>query len=59
MPGRAELQDGYERIEVRYKERSDGATLTCTTDEPALVDALHGWFEAQLSDHRDHAEAGH
>ncbi|MEV1063657.1 aspartate carbamoyltransferase [Streptomyces sp. NPDC050263] len=59
MPGLAELEDGHERVEVRYRERSDGATLTYTTDEPALVDALHDWFEAQLSDHGDHAETGH
>ncbi|MDW4910779.1 aspartate carbamoyltransferase [Streptomyces sp. ADMS] len=59
MPGLAELEDGYERIEVRYRERPDGAALSYTTDEPALVDALHDWFEAQLSDHGDHAEAGH
>ncbi|UUU36762.1 aspartate carbamoyltransferase [Streptomyces sp. CA-210063] len=59
MPGLATLEEGYERIEVRYKERTDGATLTYTTDEPALVDALHDWFEAQLSDHGDHAETGH
>ncbi|MFD7409356.1 aspartate carbamoyltransferase [Streptomyces sp. NPDC059866] len=59
MPGLAELEGGYERIEVRYRERPDGATLTYTTEEHALVDALHDWFEAQLSDHGDHAEAGH
>ncbi|WP_327344439.1 aspartate carbamoyltransferase [Streptomyces europaeiscabiei] len=59
MPGLTELQDGYERVEVRYRDRPDGATLTYTTDEPALVEALHDWFEAQLSDHGDHAEAGH
>ncbi|QYX81849.1 aspartate carbamoyltransferase [Streptomyces akebiae] len=59
MPGLATLQEGYERIEVRYKDRTDGATLTYTTDEPALVAALHDWFEAQLSDHGDHAETGH
>lgn len=59
MPGLRELQEGYERIEVRYRERPDGATLTYATDEPALVDALHDWFEAQLSDHGGHAETGH
>lgn len=59
MPGLTELQNGYERIEVRYREQPDGATLTYTTEEPALVDALHDWFEAQLSDHGDHAETGH
>ncbi|KJK35539.1 aspartate carbamoyltransferase [Streptomyces variegatus] len=59
MPGLAELEDGYKRIEVHYRERVDGATLTYTTEEPTLVDALHAWFEAQLSDHGDHAESGH
>ncbi|MGZ3100654.1 aspartate carbamoyltransferase [Streptomyces sp. H72] len=59
MPGLAELEDGYKRIEVRYRERVDGATLTYTTEESTLVDALHAWFEAQLSDHGDHAESGH
>ncbi|WP_405652235.1 aspartate carbamoyltransferase [Streptomyces sp. NBC_00019] len=59
MPGLRELQEGYERVEVRYRERPDGATLTYATDEPALVDALHDWFEAQLSDHGGHAETGH
>lgn len=59
MPGLAILEEGYKRIEVRYRERPDGATLTYTTEEPSLVDALHDWFEAQLSDHGDHAETGH
>ncbi|MFI7016709.1 aspartate carbamoyltransferase [Streptomyces sp. NPDC050164] len=59
MPGLGKLQEGYERIEVRYRERPDGATLTYTTDEPTLINALHDWFEAQLSDHGDHAESGH
>ncbi|MES5819732.1 aspartate carbamoyltransferase [Streptomyces sp. RG80] len=59
MPGLTELEGGYKRIEVRYRQRPDGATLTYETEEPALVDALHDWFEAQLSDHGDHAEPGH
>jgi hypothetical protein len=59
MPGLTGLQEDYERIEVRYQERPEGATLTYTTDEPALVNALHDWFKAQLSDHGDHAESGH
>jgi hypothetical protein len=59
MPGLAELQDDYDRFEVRYEERADGATLTYTTEDSALVDALHSWFEAQLGDHGAHAEPGH
>ncbi|MGP4050046.1 aspartate carbamoyltransferase [Streptomyces sp. 2A115] len=59
MPGLKGLQEGYERVEVCHRERPDGATPTYATDEPALVDALHDWFEAQLSDHGDHAESGY
>ncbi|WP_128984065.1 aspartate carbamoyltransferase [Streptomyces roseicoloratus] len=59
MPGLAELRAGHDRIEVRYTERTDGATLTYTTRDSALVDALHDWFAAQLGDHGAHAESGH
>lgn len=59
MPGLAELREGYDRVEVRYEDRPDGATLTYTTQDSALVDALHDWFEAQTGDHGAHAESGH
>ncbi|MER5224525.1 aspartate carbamoyltransferase [Streptomyces flaveus] len=59
MPGLAELQDGYDRFEVHYEDRADGATLTYTTEDSALADALHKWFQAQLGDHGAHAESGH
>ncbi|MEU4885983.1 MULTISPECIES: aspartate carbamoyltransferase [Streptomyces] len=59
MPGLAQLEEGYERLEVRYQKRTDGAALTYHTEDPALAGALHDWFEAQLSDHGDHAEGGH
>ncbi|MFJ3976495.1 hypothetical protein [Streptomyces sp. NPDC090021] len=35
------------------------AALTYTTEDSALVDALHDWLEAQLGDHGAHAESGH
>ncbi|MET9565784.1 aspartate carbamoyltransferase [Streptomyces tauricus] len=59
MPGLAALEAGHERIDVRYMERTDGATLTYATDEHTLVDALHDWFRAQLSDHGNHAATGY
>lgn len=59
MPGLAELREGHDRIDVRYEERTDGAALTYTTEDSAMVDALHDWFEAQLSDHGSHAGSGH
>jgi hypothetical protein len=55
MPGLAELRAGASRIDVRYTELSDGAQLRYTTSDPALITALHHWFQAQLSDHGQHA----
>jgi hypothetical protein len=59
MPGLAELREGHDRFDVLYTERADGATLTYAAEDPALVTALHDWFEAQLGDHGSHAEPGH
>ncbi len=58
MPGLATLRAGAERIQVQYTELPNGGQITYTTADPALVQALHQWFEAQLSDHGDHAEPG-
>lgn len=51
MPGLAELEAGAERVDVRYEELPDGARISYTSDEPALVDAIHAWFDRQSSDH--------
>jgi len=58
MPGVAELTAGYTDVSVTYAETPDGARLTYTTDDPQLVDAIHAWFERQVMDHGDDAEAG-
>lgn len=55
MPGLAQLRQGYKQIDVAYSELSDGAQIRYTTSDPAMVDALHAWFAAQLSDHGGHA----
>ncbi|MGX7671207.1 hypothetical protein [Plantactinospora sp. DSM 117369] len=31
------------------------ARITYTTSDPAIVTALHAWFDAQVSDHDVHA----
>lgn len=56
MPGLADLEAGADAITVSYDALSSGARLTFTTDRPELVDALHRWGEAQVSDHGQHAE---
>jgi hypothetical protein len=56
MPGLAELEAGAEAITIDYEARDDGARLIFRAGDPALVDALHRWGEAQTSDHGRHAE---
>lgn len=51
MPGLAELKAGAARIAVAYAERPDGGVIRYRAGEPALVEALHKWFDAQLMDH--------
>lgn len=51
MPGLAELSRGAAGVGVRYTERPDGAEIRYTAKDPALVDAIHRWFQAQLHDH--------
>lgn len=58
MPGVSELSAGFEDITVTYAEVPAGAELTYTTDSPELVEAIHAWFDRQLMDHGQHAEAG-
>lgn len=58
MPGLRELQAAGDRLTVVYTTLSDGARVTYTSTDPDVVDALHDWFEAQLSDHGEHAEHG-
>jgi hypothetical protein len=56
MPGLADLEAGADAITIDYEAVDDGATVTFTTDDPQLVDALHRWAAAQTADHGDHAE---
>ena len=59
MPGLAQLQAARPgAISVTYRPVGRGAELTYSTRDPKLVDALHRWFDAQLSDHGKDATAG-
>lgn len=60
MPGLAELKAATPgQIAIAYKDVAGGAELTYTATNPALVAALHQWFDAQLTDHGKDAMAGH
>jgi hypothetical protein len=58
MAGIAELRAGHAAVTVTYAEQPGGAQLIYTTEDRRLVAALHAWFDAQVSDHGAHAEAG-
>ena len=58
MPGLEDLEAGAEEMDIRYSDLPDGAKIEYETSDSALVAALHDWFDAQVSDHGDHAEDG-
>jgi hypothetical protein len=58
MPGLRELEQGHDRIDIRYIELPAGARITYTSADASLVKALHAWFDAQVTDHGQHAEHG-
>lgn len=56
MPGLAALRASAGQIAVLYAEVPSGARVTFITSDPGLRAALHRWFDAQVSDHGEHAE---
>jgi len=60
MPGFDELRKTKpNQIDIAYKELPDGAEINYSTESPFLINAIHQWFDAQLSDHARHAISGH
>lgn len=60
MPGLAELRKAKStELIVRYQDLPDGGQIQYASHDPLLVQALHRWFDAQLSDHGADARAGH
>jgi hypothetical protein len=55
MPGLEALQAHGGRITIAYETTPDGARATYTTSDAELRNALHAWFDAQVSDHGQHA----
>lgn len=55
MPGLQALRAHGGRITIDYETTPDGARVTYTTYDAELRNALHHWFDAQLSDHGPHA----
>ena len=59
MPGLHELVMGHERLEIVYREVERGGEIRYSSEDPSLVTAIHEWFDAQLSDHGEHAQPHH
>jgi len=60
MPGLAALKGAQPgQIQIRYRELTNGAEITYTTRQKELIEAIHQWFDAQLSDHAHHAVPDH
>lgn len=51
MPGVNALAAAGSRLRVAYESLGDGARITYTSDAPAIVAAIHDWFNAQTMDH--------
>jgi hypothetical protein len=58
MPGLAALRGSAGKVTVEYATTGDGARITYTSGDTAIVTALHAWFDAQVSDHGAHATRG-
>ena len=54
MPGLAALSKGAGQVWVTFSPLPVGGNIRYTTRDPALVKALHDWFDAQMTDHAEH-----
>jgi len=59
MPGLHVLMMGRDRMTIEYHEVDRGAEIRYRSDDPAIVEAIHDWFGAQLRDHGEHAQPNH
>ncbi|PIS05114.1 MAG: aspartate carbamoyltransferase [Candidatus Buchananbacteria bacterium CG10_big_fil_rev_8_21_14_0_10_42_9] len=56
MPGLDVLTTQADELEVEYKELEDGAQISYLSDNPEVLNAIHLWFMAQLTDHGTDAQ---
>lgn len=60
MPGLAVLRTAKPgEISMKYSELPNGAQIDYSSENPEYIQAIHQWFDAQLSDHARHAVPGH
>lgn len=60
MPGLATLKKAKPKeLSIEYSELPDGGQIVYKTNKQALIHAIHQWFDAQMSDHSQHAMPHH
>lgn len=60
MRGLAKLRQAQPgKLRIEYRDLPNGAEIEYISDDPIVIDAVHDWFDAQLSDHGRHAMPGH
>jgi hypothetical protein len=60
MPGLDVLRNTKPgQLKVDYKELPTGAEINYASDEKNVIEAIHHYFDAQLTDHARHAVPGH
>jgi hypothetical protein len=60
MPGLAQLQNAPSGdLNISYNDLNNGGEIRYSSQKPEIIDAIHRFFDAQLSDHARHAETGH
>jgi hypothetical protein len=57
MAGLHTLVNGHDKLTIAYREIEYGAEISYESRDPVLIEAIHEWFDAQLADHGDHAQA--
>lgn len=51
MPGLNDLKDNFSKIEFVYRALSSGGEIGYTTREAELINVIHQYFNAQVSNH--------
>ncbi len=59
MPGVKTLSEHASEIAFSYRDLPNGGQIDYRSNNPQLIDAIHRYFDAQLSDHARHAVGGH
>lgn len=55
MAGLQDLEKGASQIKIVYTDLSNGGQISYTTANKNLVNSIHTWFDAQVSDHGNDA----